>query len=189
MGWFSNYGIWLGPTTHHSKRKRLCNITKDLELGHILLEISSNRKLVVMTTALWKSRILCTSGWLKFGHLMTAGISLSVCFLSSSWSQMGLERTGVRIIFCHLERIYYWMATIWALDRTSEPCYSIKQKLAEYAVGFYDNYIRTLKMPTNALYYNIKFMFTIKALELRHVLAICGFLQGVYINICIKHRL
>jgi cytochrome bd-type quinol oxidase subunit 1 len=94
------------------------------------LEISSNRKLVIMTTTLWKSRILCRSGWLKFRHMMTADISSSFSFMSSRWSWTVLERRKVRIIFGHLERIYYWMATIWALDRASKPCYSLKQKLA-----------------------------------------------------------
>jgi hypothetical protein len=50
--WSSSYGICLGLTTHHSKMESLCNITKDLELGRILLDMSSNRNLVGMTTAL-----------------------------------------------------------------------------------------------------------------------------------------
>jgi len=36
------------------------------------------------------------------------------------------------------------MATIWVLDRASKPCYSLKQKLAEYTVLIYDIYISTL---------------------------------------------
>jgi len=138
--------LWQLPGANNptQQKESLYNSTKDLELGCILLEISNNRKLVVMMTALWKSRILCRSGWLKFRQLMRADISFSVSFLPSRWSRTGLKSRRVRIIFGHLERIYYWMATIWALDRTSKPCNSLKQKLAEYTVGIYDIHICTL---------------------------------------------
>lgn len=142
--WSSSYGIWVGPTTHHRKRKFLSNITKELEHGRILLEIFSNGMWVFMTTGLRKAKILCRSGRLKFGHLMTSDISSIISFLSAGWTRTGLERTSIRIVFGHLERIYYRMATIRTLDRASKSCYSLKQKLAEYAVGFHDIHIHTL---------------------------------------------
>ena len=138
--------LWYLPGANipSQQKESLCNITKDLELGHFLLEISSKRNVVVMMTALWKSRILCRWGWLKFGHLMTADFCSSVSLLSSRWSQRDLKRRRFWIIFGHLERIHYWMTTIWALDRASKPCYSLKQKLAEYTALIYDIHISTL---------------------------------------------
>jgi hypothetical protein len=48
-GWSSRY---LARASNSSQQKKsLCNITKDLELGTILLEISNNRELVVIMTA------------------------------------------------------------------------------------------------------------------------------------------
>ena len=174
--WSYSYGIWLGPTTHHRKRKILCNITKELEHGRILLEIFSNGMWVFMTTGTSKSQ---DSAQIRPAEIRTSDISCIISFLSAGWSRTGLERTSTRIIFGHLERIYYRMATIRPLDRASKSCYSLKQKLAEYAVGFYDIHNRTLivKIQENtkkSLYYNIKFLFTIKALELRHVVFSSG---------------
>ena len=46
--------LWhlLGANNPTQQKESLYNSTKDLELGCILLEISNNRKLVVMMTAL-----------------------------------------------------------------------------------------------------------------------------------------
>jgi hypothetical protein len=46
--------LWYLPVANKPSQKNesLCNSTKDLEIGRILLEISSNRKLVIMTTTL-----------------------------------------------------------------------------------------------------------------------------------------
>ena len=46
--------LWYLPGANKPSQQKesLCNVTKDLQLGRILLETSSNRKLVVMMTAL-----------------------------------------------------------------------------------------------------------------------------------------